>query len=139
MGLRPPVGQKGEVYLLGVKKVDLPGPQATPRAIGRFAIELFEGPVLIERVRFDFPMLGAALRPTPAGKAPRRSRRSSRRGSASCSPRPGEARSSSSSIAPPASAGRSPGHPTRPRPLPMEAGSAATAADAGLSKTREIC
>ena len=27
--------------------------------MGRFAIELFEGPTLIERVRFDFPMLGA--------------------------------------------------------------------------------
>ena len=26
--------------------------------MGRFAIELFEGPTLIERVRFDFPMLG---------------------------------------------------------------------------------
>ena len=30
----------------------------TPRAMGRFALELFEGPTLIERVRFDFPMLG---------------------------------------------------------------------------------
>lgn len=26
--------------------------------MGRFALELFEGPTLIERVRFDFPMLG---------------------------------------------------------------------------------
>jgi hypothetical protein len=27
--------------------------------MGRFALELFEGPTLIERVRFDFPLLGA--------------------------------------------------------------------------------
>ena len=26
--------------------------------MGRFALELYEGPTLIERVRFDFPMLG---------------------------------------------------------------------------------
>jgi hypothetical protein len=26
--------------------------------MGRFALELFEGPTLIERVRFDFPLLG---------------------------------------------------------------------------------
>src|SRR5580704_8796011 len=39
--------------------MDLPVPQATPRAMGRFAIELFEGAALLERVRFDFPLLGA--------------------------------------------------------------------------------
>jgi len=50
---------KGDLYLLGVRKIDLPAPQETPRAMGRFAIELFEGPTLIERVRFDFPFLGA--------------------------------------------------------------------------------
>jgi hypothetical protein len=50
---------KGDVYLLGVRAVTLPAPQATPRAMGRFALELFEGPTLIERVRFDFPLLGA--------------------------------------------------------------------------------
>ena len=47
----------GDIYLLGVHKIDLGAPQATPRAMGRFAIELFEGPTLIERVRYDFPML----------------------------------------------------------------------------------
>jgi hypothetical protein len=50
---------KGSVYLLGVHPLDLPAPQATPRVMGRFAIELYEGPTLVERVRFDFPMLGA--------------------------------------------------------------------------------
>jgi hypothetical protein len=47
----------GDIYLLGVHKLDLSGPQATPRVIGRFAVELYEGPTLIERARFDFPML----------------------------------------------------------------------------------
>jgi hypothetical protein len=50
---------KGDVYLVGVHRVELSAPQSTPRAMGRFAIELFEGPTLIERVRFDFPLLGA--------------------------------------------------------------------------------
>jgi len=45
-------------YLVAVHPLDLGAPQTTPRAMGRFAIELFEGPTLIERVRFDFPMLG---------------------------------------------------------------------------------
>ena len=35
--------------------------------MGRFALELFEGPTLIERVRFDFPLLGAPrARRTPS-------------------------------------------------------------------------
>jgi hypothetical protein len=51
---------KGDVYLVTLSKIDLAAPQETPRAMGRFAIELFEGPTLIERVRFDFPLLGVA-------------------------------------------------------------------------------
>lgn len=51
---------RGEVYLVGVHALDLPAPQATPRAVGRFAMELYEGATLVERVRFDFPMLGAS-------------------------------------------------------------------------------
>jgi hypothetical protein len=54
---------KGDLYLLGVHRIDLPAPQLTPRAMGRFAIELLEGPTLIERVRFDFPLLGAGPPP----------------------------------------------------------------------------
>jgi hypothetical protein len=50
---------RGELWLLGVHPLELAAPQATPRVMGRFAVELFEGPTLIERVRFDFPMLGA--------------------------------------------------------------------------------
>lgn len=50
---------RGEIFLLGVHKTDMGAPHPTPRVMGRFALELFEGPTLIERVRFDFPMLGA--------------------------------------------------------------------------------
>jgi hypothetical protein len=48
---------RGDIWLLGVRRIELPAPQSTPRAMGRFAVELFEGPTLIERVRFDFPLL----------------------------------------------------------------------------------
>jgi hypothetical protein len=58
---------RGDVWLLGVHALELPAPQATPRAMGRFALELYEGPALIERVRFDFPLLGA---PDPEDAAP---------------------------------------------------------------------
>jgi hypothetical protein len=50
---------RGEVFLVAIHKIDMGAPHVTPRVMGRFAIELFEGPTLIERVRFDFPMLGA--------------------------------------------------------------------------------
>jgi hypothetical protein len=50
---------RGEVWLLAVHSLELAEPQATPRVMGRFALELFEGPTLLERVRFDFPLLGA--------------------------------------------------------------------------------
>lgn len=50
---------RGDVWLVDVSPLELPAAQATPRAMGRFALELFEGPALIERVRFDFPLLGA--------------------------------------------------------------------------------
>jgi hypothetical protein len=58
---------RGDVYLLGVHKIDMGTPHLTPRVMGRFALELFEGPTLIERVRFDFPMLGAAAEPIDGG------------------------------------------------------------------------
>lgn len=51
--------ERGDVYLLRVHKIDMGRPHATPRVMGRFALELFEGPTLIERARFDFPLLGA--------------------------------------------------------------------------------
>ena len=50
--------ERGDVWLLGAHRLELPAPRATPRAMGRFALELFEGRALVERVRFDFPLLG---------------------------------------------------------------------------------
>ena len=51
---------RGEIFLKGVHRVELPAPRPTPRMMGRFALELYSGPTLIERVRFDFPGLGVA-------------------------------------------------------------------------------
>jgi hypothetical protein len=48
---------RGDVYLVAVHKIDMPTPMTTPRVLGRFAIELTEKGVLVERVRFDFPGL----------------------------------------------------------------------------------
>jgi hypothetical protein len=50
---------RDDVWLLGVQPLELPAPRETPRVMGRFALELFEGAALIERVRFDFPLLGS--------------------------------------------------------------------------------
>jgi hypothetical protein len=50
---------KGELYLAGVHAMSLAEPRPTPRMMGRFALEIYSGPTLIERVRFDFPGLGA--------------------------------------------------------------------------------
>jgi hypothetical protein len=60
----------GDLYLLGIHRLELPTPQATPRAMGRFAIELYEGATLLERARFDFPMLGDGRNLTPSGGMP---------------------------------------------------------------------
>ena len=48
--------------------VCLPRPQATARRIGRFAFELWLGRELVDRVRFDFPLLATE---TPAPASPR--------------------------------------------------------------------
>jgi hypothetical protein len=64
--------ERGEVYLLEIHQVDMGTSHPTPRMMGRFALELYEGPTLIERTRFDFPMLGA-VEPADAGwKTPSR-------------------------------------------------------------------
>lgn len=49
----------GTVVYGGARRVELSRPSGTPRAMGRFALELFIGKELIDRVRFDFPLLGA--------------------------------------------------------------------------------
>ena len=50
---------RGALSVAGVRPVDLPKPVPTVRRMGRFALELRVGPVLVERVRFDFPLLAA--------------------------------------------------------------------------------
>ncbi|MEZ4232872.1 MAG: hypothetical protein R3B89_27080 [Polyangiaceae bacterium] len=58
--------QDGEVSVERVRKLVFPKPVVTDRRMGRFAIELWIGRELVDRVRFDFPML-AAEEP-PSGK-----------------------------------------------------------------------
>jgi hypothetical protein len=43
----------------GVRRVEAAKAVTTPRMMGRFAVELYIGKELIDRVRFDFPLLGA--------------------------------------------------------------------------------
>jgi hypothetical protein len=49
----------GSASVEGAVKRSLPKPVATPRRMGRFALELWIGHELIDRVRFDFPMIAA--------------------------------------------------------------------------------
>ena len=49
----------GTLVFGGARRIALAKPTGTPRAMGRFALELFIGKELIDRVRFDFPLLGA--------------------------------------------------------------------------------
>ncbi len=49
----------GKVEFIRSQRVRLRRVVATPRRMGRYAIELLSGPTVIERVRFDFPLLGA--------------------------------------------------------------------------------
>jgi hypothetical protein len=51
--------RSGVVVFGGARRVELAKPAGTSRAMGRFALELFIGKELIDRVRFDFPLLGA--------------------------------------------------------------------------------
>jgi len=51
---------KGAVRVLSVRSLTLADAQSTPRRTGRFAFELWAGAELIERVRFDFPLLAAS-------------------------------------------------------------------------------
>lgn len=50
---------KGEISVRSHKDVVLKLDTPSDRRVGRFAFEFFVGPTLIERVRFDFPLLGA--------------------------------------------------------------------------------
>jgi hypothetical protein len=58
---------EGKIRTVSVKPVKLSKPVATPRRLGRYAVELSIGSELIERVRFDFPGT-AADEPVPGRK-----------------------------------------------------------------------
>jgi hypothetical protein len=48
----------GKVAVDGVKAVSYEKPVETPRVVGRFAIELYIGRELLDRVRFNVPLMG---------------------------------------------------------------------------------
>ncbi len=53
------VYERGVVTVRSATPRTFPQPVATARRLGRFAVELWVGEELLERVRFDFPLLGA--------------------------------------------------------------------------------
>ncbi len=57
---------KGKVSITKVVREKLAKKQALPRRLGRFAVELYSGPTVVERVRFDFPLIHDD---DPAGEA----------------------------------------------------------------------
>jgi hypothetical protein len=56
----------GAVRVEGIRPRTFEKPVPTAREMSRFAIELWIGHELVDRVRFDFPLLGAE--PAPTGK-----------------------------------------------------------------------
>ena len=61
----------GSPYLMAVRRLELAAPEDAPRMMGRIALELDEGPTLIERVRFDVPRLGVPEPDAGFGAPPR--------------------------------------------------------------------
>jgi hypothetical protein len=51
--------RSGIVSFSDARRVEAVKAITTPRQMGRFALELYVGKELIDRVRFDFPLLGA--------------------------------------------------------------------------------
>jgi len=65
--------EDGVASVVSVRAVDLPKPIVTPRRFGRYAIELWIGKELVERVRFDLPLYEAGdprAAPKPRFPAP---------------------------------------------------------------------
>lgn len=50
---------EGNVHVVRSNRVELDRPTTLPNKMGRFAVELWIGHELLERARFDFPLLGA--------------------------------------------------------------------------------
>ncbi len=51
---------KGELSIVSIKPITLNQPLPTERRVGRFAFELWTSDEIVERLRFDFPLLGAS-------------------------------------------------------------------------------
>jgi hypothetical protein len=60
---------RGAIRVGEPELICLPRPQATARRIGRFAFELWIGHELVDRLRFDFPLL-ASEEPPPGPRRP---------------------------------------------------------------------
>lgn len=58
---------QGKLALAAATKRELDAPRTTPRQMGRFAVELWIGQELIDRVRFDIPLVTAAA-PKPGAQ-----------------------------------------------------------------------
>ena len=58
--------RRGEILVEQVRALRFDQPVVTARTMGRFAIELWIGSELVERVRFEFPLLAAD--PPPPGR-----------------------------------------------------------------------
>jgi hypothetical protein len=65
----PVTYDRGAIRVGEPELVCLPRPQPTPRRIGRFAFELWVGRELVDRLRFDFPLL-ATEEPAEGGRKP---------------------------------------------------------------------
>jgi hypothetical protein len=50
--------QEGRVSVERVKPITFAKPAETPRAVGRFALEIYIGRELLDRVRFNVPLMG---------------------------------------------------------------------------------
>jgi len=61
--------ETGAVRFVSVRALKYQSPVVTARKMGRFAVELWVGTELVERVRFDFPLL-AAEAPPPKKRRP---------------------------------------------------------------------
>ncbi len=61
--------ETGATRLVGVRALKFQSPVVTARKMGRFAVELWVGTELVERVSFDFPLL-AAEDPPPKKRRP---------------------------------------------------------------------
>lgn len=50
--------EKGEMKVVSHRAFQVAQPEPTTRRVGRFAVEFWTGAQMLERVRFDFPLLG---------------------------------------------------------------------------------